>query len=482
MNARIVVRALSALLLIVSVSMVLPILVAVLSGEQNMIVPFLVPLLIGSAAAGIGIFFTRDPSVAMVPRDGFAIVTGSWLLASAVGAVPFVLAHALPSYTDAFFETMSGFTTTGASVIADVESLSRAILFWRSLTHWLGGMGIIVLAVAVFPLIGIRAYQLVKAESPGPSVERITPRIARTAKILWLIYVGLSALETILLIIAGLSPFDAITQTFGTMATGGFSTRNASIGGFHLPAVEIIITVFMVSAGANFALYYQLLIGRFSSFRADTEFKAYIGIFLVASGIAALSLIFQSGAPTGEAIRQSAFQVASILTTTGFATTNFDTWPSVAKIVLLLIMFVGGCAGSTAGGIKVVRIVTLMKQAVNEMRYEIHPRAVFSLSLNGVPLRKNTVFGIVSFFFLYMLLVLLTTAVVSFAGVSVSGAFTSALVTLGNIGPGFAEVGPTHTYAFYPPAIKWFLSFIMMVGRLEVYTVLVLFLPRIWRK
>jgi len=229
-------------------------------------------------------------------------------------------------------------------------------------------------------------------------------------------------------------------------------------------------------------LYYHALVGRFGAIRRDTEFRAYIGIFLIASAAAALSLILQGGLPDGEAIRSSAFQVASILTTTGFATANFDAWPSIAKIVLLLLMFVGGCAGSTAGGIKVVRIVTMLKQAVNEMRYEIHPRAVFSLSLNGVPLRKNTVFGIVSFFFLYMLLALVTTAVVSFAGVSVEGAFTTALVTLGNIGPGFAEVGPTNTYTFYPAAIKWFLSFIMMVGRLEVYTVLILLLPRMYRR
>lgn len=482
MNARIIFRALSALLLIISLTMLLPVIVALLSGEENLLSAFLIPLGGGCAVSAAGFYLTRSRTAQMLPRDGFAIVTGSWVLASAIGAVPFVLAHALPSYTDAFFETMSGFTTTGASVIANVEALPRAILFWRSLTHWLGGMGIIVLAVAVFPMIGIRAYQLVKAEAPGPSLERITPRIAHTAKILWLIYVGLSALEAILLMIAGLSPFDAVTQTFGTMATGGFSTRNASIGAFNSPAVEIIITIFMVSAGANFVLYYHALVGRFTAIKVDTEFKSYIGIFVVASAIGALSLGLQAGQPAGEAIRSSAFQVASILTTTGFATTNFDAWPSIAKIVLLLLMFVGGCAGSTAGGIKVVRIVTMLKQAVNEMRYEVHPRAVFSLSLNGVPLRKNTVFGIVSFFFLYMLLALVTTAVVSFAGVSVQGAFTTALVTLGNIGPGFAEVGPTNTYMFYPPAIKWFLSFIMMVGRLEVYTVLILLLPRMYRR
>jgi trk system potassium uptake protein TrkH len=462
--------------------MLLPVLVALLSHEPTMVIVFLGPAVIGALLAAAGIYLTRSATRQMLPRDGFVIVTGSWIIASAIGAVPFVLSHALPGYVDAFFETMSGFTTTGASVISNVEALPRAILFWRSLTHWLGGMGIIVLAVAVFPLIGIRAYQLVKAEAPGPTLERITPRMTHTAKILWLIYVGLSALETVLLMIAGLSPFDAITQTFGTMATGGFSTRNASVGSFGIPAVDIIITVFMVAAGMNFAVYYYLITARFSAVRVDSEFKAYIGIFVLATLTAAVSLHFQAGEAVGLSVRESAFQVASVLTTTGFATTNFDSWPAVAKTVLFLLMFIGGCAGSTAGGIKVVRIVTLMKQAANEMRYQIHPRAIFSLTLNGVSVQKTTVFGIVSFFFLYVLLVLITTGIVSLSGVSISGALTTALATLGNIGPGFAEIGPTKTYMFYPPAIKWFLSFIMMVGRLEVYTVLIAFSPGIWRR
>ncbi len=482
MNFGVIVRTLSALLLIICAAMLLPVLVALLSHEPTMVIVFLGPAVIGALLAAAGIYLTRSATRQMLPRDGFVIVTGSWIIASAIGAVPFVLSHALPGYVDAFFETMSGFTTTGASVISNVEALPRAILFWRSLTHWLGGMGIIVLAVAVFPLIGIRAYQLVKAEAPGPTLERITPRMTHTAKILWLIYVGLSALETVLLMIAGLSPFDAITQTFGTMATGGFSTRNASVGSFGIPAVDIIITVFMVAAGMNFAVYYYLITARFSAVRVDSEFKAYIGIFVLATLTAAVSLHFQAGEAVGLSVRESAFQVASVLTTTGFATTNFDSWPAVAKTVLFLLMFIGGCAGSTAGGIKVVRIVTLMKQAANEMRYQIHPRAIFSLTLNGVSVQKTTVFGIVSFFFLYVLLVLITTGIVSLSGVSISGALTTALATLGNIGPGFAEIGPTKTYMFYPPAIKWFLSFIMMVGRLEVYTVLIAFSPGIWRR
>ncbi len=478
-----VLRVFSIFLLLLSFFMLTPLLFAWRYHETEVMSTFLIPV-----AINIGIFallfllFNPKEHRPLSPRGGFLFVTLAWFGASATGALPLFLSGAIPRYVDAFFETMSGFTTTGASILTDIQSLPRSILFWRSLTHWLGGMGIVVLTVAILPLLGSGGFQLVKAESPGPSLDKVTPRITETAKILWFLYLGLSIAETVLLMFGGLDLFEALTHTFGTMATGGFSPNNASVGHYPSAFVHIVITVFMMLAGVNFVLYHKLLLGNIREIGRNSEVKAYIGIFLVSMIIVAASL-YRSGeyATFGMSLRYAGFQTASILTTTGYATADFDAWPHLAKIVLFLLMFIGGSTGSTGGGIKVGRIVALFKLGVNELKYLIHPRGVFNIRINGMRVKKDIIYVISGFFFLYIFMLVVTTLVVATAGCDIVTSFSTALVTLGNIGPGFGNIGPTLNYAFYPDYVKWFLSFIMALGRLELYTILVLFTRRFWR-
>ncbi len=481
-NIRVVLRVAAALLIIVSLFMLTSVLWALHYEEEGTTLAFLIPALATMAVAGVVLVVTRGPFLSLSTRDGFLLVSLSWILATIVGAVPFTLSGAIPSYVDALFETMSGFTTTGASILTAIEPLPKSILFWRSLTHWLGGMGIIVLTVAIFPILGVGGLQLIRAEAPGPTVDKITAKITETAKILWLTYLALSAAETILLMVAGLDLFDALTHTFGTMATGGFSPKNASVGHYNSTFVDIVITVFMVSAGVNFVLYFKLLTGRFRTIARDTELKVYLAIFFVASLAVAVDLRGARFSHFGESLRYSSFQVASILTTTGYATDDFAVWPVFSQVVLFALMFVGGCSGSTGGGMKVIRITTMIKQGWNEMRYLVYPSAVFPIRINGERVRKNIVYAITGFVALYIFLLIVTTLMVGLAGNDIVTSFTTALVTLGNIGPGFGSIGPTLNYAFYPDWIKLFLVLIMMLGRLEVYTVLVLFTPRFWRQ
>ncbi len=415
-------------------------------------------------------------------RDGFLLVSLSWVTISAAGALPFFLTGAIPSYTEAFFETMSGFTTTGASILTDIEALPRSLLFWRSLSHWLGGMGIVVLTVAILPLLGIGGLPLIQAESPGPRVDKLVPKVTETAKILWLIYFSLTILETLLLMAGGMDLFDALTHTFGTLATGGFSPKAASVGHYDSAYIDGVITLFMLMAGVNFGLYFSLIRRKHQTLRKNTELKAYLIIFAGASALITFSLLGTAYSSLGEAVRYAGFQAASILTTTGYATADFDAWPTLAKGVLFALMFVGGSSGSTGGGIKVIRIVTLLKVSWNEMRYLMHPRGIHRPRLNGQPINKGMVYTIIGFFFLYLLLLMIITLAVAASGFELLTSFSTALVTLGNIGPGFAKVGPTMNYHFLPDHLKWLLSLAMMVGRLEVYTVLIIFTPRFWRK
>jgi len=484
MRIGIVARVFSIFLLILSFFMLTPLLFAWRYNELETASAFLIPVAMNIALAVILLLATgrRDQKTLSV-RGGFFFVTLAWFGASASGALPLYLSGAIPRYVDAFFESMSGFTTTGASILTEIQGLPKSILFWRSLTHWLGGMGIVVLTVAILPLLGSGGFQLVKAESPGPSLDKVTPRITATAKILWLIYLGLSILEMVLLMFGGLNLFEALTHTFGTLATGGFSPKNGSVGFYTSAYVHIVITVFMMLAGVNFVLYHKLLIGSIRTIRKNSEVKAYIGIFLIAMIIIAVNL-FRTGAyPTfGMSLRYAGFQAASIITTTGFATADFDAWPHVAKIVLFILMFIGGSTGSTGGGIKVGRIVALFKLGVNELKYLIHPRGVFNIRINGNTVKKDIIYVISGFVFLYLFMLIITTLVVATAGCDIVTSFSTALVTLGNIGPGFGKIGPTLNYAFYPAYVKWFLIFIMALGRLELYTILVLFTPRFWKR
>jgi len=473
-------RTIALLLVIVAAFMLFPVLFAIYYGELDLIRFFLYPMA-GVAAFGLLVMFlTRRSTATLSNRDGFLLVTFSWVFSALVGCLPLYLSGTIPGFADAFFETMSGFTTTGASILTEIESLPKCMLFWRSLTHWLGGMGIVVLTIAILPLLGIGAYQMMKAEAPGPSLDKITPKITETARILWFIYMGMTVAETVLLMAGGMNLFDALTHTFGTLATGGFSPRNRSVGYYDSGFIHIVVTVFMMMAGMNFVLHYRLITGKVKRVFSNPELKAYLGIFAVATVTIALVLRGRTYAGFGTSLRYAAFQASSILTTTGFVTADYEAWPFLAQAVLFTLTFIGGCSGSTGGGIKVIRIITLFKQGIHEMRTMANPRGVFSLRMEREALSKNMVYSISGFVFLYMFMLLVTTMVVASGGNDLLTSLSSALVTLGNIGPGFGKIGPTLNYAFYPDYIKWFLSFAMMVGRLEVYTVLILFKPRFW--
>lgn len=475
-------RVITILLMVVALFMASSAIWSLVDGEVGMARWFLIPSVSVLGGGALLLLALRGDFGELSTRDGFLLVSAAWVAASAVGALPFWLSGAIPSYVDAYFETMSGFTTTGASILTDIEALPRSMLFWRSLTHWLGGMGIIVLTVALLPLLGVGGLQLIRAEAPGPTVDRLTPKITGTAKILWTSYLVLSLIETVLLLLGGMTLFDALTHTFGTMATGGFSPRAASVGAYDSPFIQWVITIFMVAAGINFVMYFRAVSGRFNLIARDTELRIYLTIFVAATLLATFSLWGARFDTFGASLRHGAFQVASILTTTGFATDDFAVWPAFAQIVLYLLMFVGGCSGSTGGGPKVVRIVTTVKQGWNEMRHLIYPSGVFSIRMNGERIRTRVTHAISGFLALYATLALVTTATVAAAGNDIVTSVSTALATLGNIGPGFGRVGPALNYAFFPQWLKAFLSVVMLLGRLEIYTVLVLFTGSFWRR
>jgi trk system potassium uptake protein TrkH len=415
-------------------------------------------------------------------REGFAIVTFGWLGFSVFGSLPYLLSGAIPSFTDAFFETISGFTTTGATILTDIEELPHGLLFWRSLTHWLGGMGIIVLSLAILPFLGVGGMQLFKAEVPGPVADKLTPRVTETAKILWGVYVLLSAVQTLLLILGGMTLFDALCHTFGTMATGGYSTRNASVGAYDSAYIDYVITAFMFLAGANFSLHYRFLRGQWWAYRRDREFLVYAGIVLVATGVIGAELWWYNYDSFAEALRYALFQVVSIQTTTGYGTADYEHWSPSSQYVLWILMFVGGCAGSTGGGMKVMRLHLLFKFSVAEFTRLLHPNAVVPVRMRKVAVPREVVTTILGFFVLYIFLFTLGVLLMTLLGLDILSALGAVAATLGNIGPGLGAVGPTDNYAFIPAIGKWILSLLMLLGRLEIFTVLVLFSPAFWKR
>jgi trk system potassium uptake protein TrkH len=445
----------------------------------------LFPLLLSagiSLAVGLALLAGTRGKVDLTVKDGFAIVTFGWLACAVFGALPFLISGAIRSPVDAFFESMSGFTTTGSTILTDIEALPRGLLFWRSLTHWLGGMGIVVLSVAVLPALGVGGMQLFRAEVPGPTADRLSPRIQNTAKILWGVYVGLSAIEAGLLMFGGMSFFDALCHTFGTMATGGFSTRNASVGAFPSPFIQTVITVFMFLAGANFALHYWLLRRRFTHYWKDEEFRFYAVITVSAIALLWADLVFRLGEAPLHGLQLASFQAVSILTTTGFGTADFLLWGAAAQILLLLLMFIGGCAGSTGGGMKNMRVLLLGKHGHREIRRLIHRQAVFTVRLSGRRVSDEVMMNVLGFFLLYVLIFAVATLTVSAMGVDLTTSLGAAAATLGNIGPGLGEVGPASTYAALPAAAKAVLAGCMLLGRLELFTVLVVLTPMFWRR
>lgn len=415
-------------------------------------------------------------------REGVVIVALSWLAAGLLGGLPLYLSGDFVTYTDGFFEAVSGFTTTGASVLTDVEAAGKGVLFWRALTHWLGGMGFVVLSLAILPLLGVGGMELYKAEVPSPTPDRLAPRIADTASVLWKVYAILTALETLALMLCGMDLFDAVCHAFATMATGGFSTMNASVGGYANPAVHYVITLFMVLAGINFTLHFHLFRGRPRAFWRDEEWRFYVAVYLAFSLGIALSLFFSADRGAEESLRAALFQAATILTTTGFATEDYSLWPAAALALLMALMFVGGSAGSTGGGPKCMRVWVILKQTYSELIHLVHPRVVAPVKLNHRVVEPRVIFSIWGFMGLYLALFLVVGIVLSFMGLDTTTSLSASIACLGNIGPGLGGVGPAANYAHLPIAAKWLLSAAMIVGRLEIYTVLVLMMPEFWRR
>jgi len=463
-----------------ALSMVFPLIVALVYNDGT-VRAFVISLIV-TVLCGF-LFWKLTPGSGQISiREGFAIVTFSWTAMAVFGSLPFLISGHIPGITDAFFETMSGFTTTGATILEDIEVMPRALLFWRSLTQWLGGMGIIVLSVAVLPLLGVGGMQLFKAEVPGPTKDKLSPRVKDTAKILWGVYVLLSAAETLMLVIGGMSFCDALCHTFTTMATGGFSNYNASIGYFQSSYIQYVFIFFMFMAGVNFSLHFRTLKGNFRAYRRDGEFLFYITLILLGTLCIALAAGFSKTFPTsGETIRHALFQSVSIMTTTGYVTADYELWPYFAQAILFVFMFVGGCAGSTGGSIKNVRILLLLKATFSEIRKLIHPHAVIPVRIRGKTVSPDIIAQILGFFFLYILIFVLGSAAMAAMGLDMLSAMSSVAATLGNVGPGFGAIGPTQTYAALPAAAKWLLAFFMLAGRLEIFTVMVLFSRSFWR-
>ena len=416
------------------------------------------------------------------PKEGFAVVTFSWVAFSLFGSLPFMISGAIPSFTDAFFETMSGFSTTGATILTEIESLPQGMLFWRSLTHWIGGMGIIVLSLAILPFLGVGGMQLFKAEVPGPVADKLTPRITQTAKILWGVYVALTVLETALLMLGGMTLFDALCHAFGTLATGGYSTKNASVGAYGSAYIDYVIIIFMFIAGTNFSLHYRFLKGDFKVYLRSEEFRFYAVIIAMATLFIGFDTFFQSGTPFLKSFRDTLFQVVSIITTTGYGTADYESWSAGSQFILFALMFVGGCAGSTGGGMKVIRIYVLTKFIFAEIVRALHPHAVVPVRIGRSVIPRDTLSKLFGFFVLYVFIFVFSVFVMGQMGLDFSSALGSVAATLGNIGPGLGSVGPTDNYAHIPEIGKWVLSLLMLMGRLELYTVVILFSPSFWQK
>lgn len=474
-----VLNILGKLLIVLSLFLLTPIPFSIYY-QDGMVAAFAICSLVGALAGGLLVLLFA-PEKELGHRDGFAVVVFSWLTLALLGAMPFYLSGQMNSFIDCFFESMSGFTTTGSSVLSQVEILPRSVLFWRALTHWLGGMGIIVLTLAILPLLGIGGMQLFQAEMPGPTKDRLAPRIQDTARILWSVYVLFTVAEVLLLMAGGLDFFDAICHSFATLATGGFSTHSASAGHFQSLYVESVLIFFMFLAGINFSLHFHGLRGHLSAYWRNEEFRFYLALTAVATVIIVLAN-FISGTydSWGENLRTGLFQVVTILTTTGFATADFDQWPPVCKVLLVTLMFVGGCAGSTGGGIKHVRVLLFFKYARLQLRNLVHPQAVGKIKLGRVRVPRDVLISILGFFALYFTILCLASLAVTALGVDIVTGTTAVIATLNNIGPGLHLVGPTQNYGELPDLAKVILSICMLAGRLELYTVAVLLTPDFW--
>lgn len=505
MNWKIIINILGLLVGMNGLFMLLGVPVSLYYGEGDLTALLLaggVSILVGGGSW----LLTRQHKKLIKKREGYVIVTLGWLAMSLSGALPYVFAEVFPDFSYAFFETVSGYTTTGASVMTDIESVPKGILFWRAVTHWIGGMGIIVLTIAILPILGIGGMQLFAAESPGPSTDKLHPRIQETAKRLWLIYVGMTVVETILLIFGGMGFYDAICHSFATVSTGGFSTKNASVAAFESPYIQYVIIAFMFASGINFTLTYFGLKGNLKKVWKNEEFKTFLGLILLATLISATTICFNNGTFSEKAIRDALFQVVAVVTTTGFVTADFTTWSPFVTVLFFGLFFTGGSAGSTSGGVKIVRHLIIFKNSAMEFKRLIHPSAIVPVRLNGKAVTQSITYNILAFFIIYlgifvigsliMGIIIIDVPLVATDGVPLT-AFTStegdmmyrfstaigcSASCVGNIGPGLGGVGPLQNYAWIPWSGKIVLSVEMLIGRLELFTVLVFASPYFWKK
>lgn len=481
MNLILTLRILGSLLLFLGAALFVPLPFSFYYGD-GVWSAFILSAVICFVVGGLLFSFCKSPKELTV-REGFAVVTFGWTVFAVFGALPYLISGAIASPLDAIFETMSGFTTTGSTILTEIEALPQSLLFWRSLTQWLGGMGIIVLSLAILPMLGVGGMQLFKAEVPGPTADRLKPRIQDTAKMLWGVYFLLTMVETLLLMLGGMSFFDALCHSFATLATGGFSTQNSSIAAYDSSYIDGVITLFMILAGINFALHFQILRGKAREFFRSEELRVYLGIILVATAVIMIfnwtGGIYQ---PFGENLRYSIFQVSSIMTTTGFGTADFELWPVLPQYLLVLLMFIGGCAGSTGGGMKVARILLLFKHAQVQVFRLIHPRAIRLVKLGNRPVDKEVLQSILGFFALFIGVFVVGSLLVAASGMDLVSSGGAVIACLSNIGPGLGTVGPVDNFAHVPGFGKSVLIVCMLMGRLELFTVLVLFFPSFWHR
>ncbi len=477
MNYGIVVKVLGIILLIESLLMSPAVLISRAHGGEA-INSFLITIAI-MLVLGLIMMNVKSKNEHIRAKDGIVIVAVGWVMISLVGALPLFLTNSVPHYVDALFETVSGFTTTGSSVIGDVESLDKGILFWRSMTHWIGGMGILVFTLALLPALGVGSLQIFKAESPGPVAGKMVPRMKDTARVLYVTYITITLVQLILLLLGGVNLVESFVITFGSVGTGGFGPRNDSMGSYS-SYVQIVTGIFMVLSGINFSLYFLLFRKKYKELLHDQELRLYIKILFVSVVMIVLNLLVVMGGDLFTTVKDAFFQVTSIMTTTGYSTVNYEVWPSFSKLILLFIMFVGGSAGSTAGGMKVIRILILLKLIKREVSKIFHPKALIPIKVGGKVVSNEIIARVNSFMALHMLIFVIGVLVVSLEGVDMISSISSVAATLNNIGPGFGAVGPTMTFANYSLFTKLFLSLIMLLGRLEHFTIIALLVPKKW--
>lgn len=480
MNKRLTFNLVGNVLRVESALMLLPLVVALLTGGDDVrafLQAILITLLVGTALSAI-----KPKRDSLRAREGFAVVSFSWILVSFFGGLPFYFSGYIPSMVDCFFETVSGFTTTGATILTDVEALPKGLLFWRSFTHWAGGMGVMVLSLAIIPKMGARSIHLMRAESPGPSVDKLVPRTSNNAKILYGIYIGLSLIMVAVLLICGMDLYDALINMFGSAGTGGFSNYSASIAHYDNPVFEMVIAIFITLFGVNFSLYYYMLQKNWRVVYKNSELRLYLVLIIGSTVLIALNILPMYGQKFTTALRYSFFQVASVITTSGFATANFDLWPQFSRMILVGLMFVGASAGSTGGGIKVIRFQLMAKSMARDIRRTVHPKSVNTVKLDGHSVSEDVISGTQGFFFAYFLLMIIATLIISLDGFSFETNMTAAITCLSNVGPGLGAVGPAGSFAGYSHLSKMVLSLCMLVGRLEIFPILMLCMPSAWKQ